>query len=1291
MKRKYYGSLMAVLLVSGLAATGQTPGTVDFTVRTTGTGLSNYNPKNIMAIWVTTESGEYVKTLKRRANNRIQYLYKWNDDSNRDVTDAVTGATLSNHQTHDVTWNCTDVNGTVVADGIYRIRVEMTTRNGTGPFTPVDHIEFTKGATEVHLTPGNETNFQDMQLDYTPTVDPEPNEFVARRSTWRFNDTGTDLHATEWKLLSYDHVIWGEQAAPLGYGGNGETSPDLDFGPDEDNKHPCYYFRKTFDATFVPQSATVYLRRDDGIVVYLNGHEIARDNMDPGATAYADHASGTVGGADETTYFEHAINPSLVVVGENIIVAEVHQASDTSSDMGFDLQLKAADSVPQTHHDIAVLGLSPGGGVPGDTIDLTVGVTNKHTTVENFAVIVSNMTDGVEIGRRAVTGIMSNQAATVSIAWDTGRFVPEGTYSLRAVAVPISGETSTADNQFDRSFVLRDPKHDIAIGRVLPVGSAVVGDTLPVEVTVVNSGSFTEQVSVVLSDLTVGGVVSTSVVRNLSPLDHAMLRVPWPTLGLALGDHTLQVVAVTVAGETNTADNMMLGTGVVETTGMGLAVVGETASIGGHAACVLGSGTTAYAGLGATLGILDLAAPVTPRLLGRLRLPGTIEALVAVGTTVFAATGPAGVQVVNAQDTAAPRTVSTFDTSGHAWDVDAAVRGDTTLLFVADGVSGLRILDVSDPRSPALLGAYQTEGPARALAVVDPTLYVVDTYNGLLVIDASDPTQPALLGQYDRIGAGQDVALSGTIAAVVDGQAMLSLVDVGSPGSPSLLGSLGLAGDGLGVAVSGTTAFVAVGGAGVEVIDISAPGSPSARVTHATRGTATGVDVQGGLALVADGPAGVSILNVATPASPTLAGTFGDVVRGADVAVSGDLAYVAAGESGLRIYSITNPALPVLAGVCDAGVSNARAVALVGTTALVADAQFGLRVVDVSTPATCAVSSTYTSALLSGVQDVAANGSRAVVTDGRRIQLLNLSGGTATAVDTYTATGQVFDLSMSTGHVFAAAGGQGLLVLKAGPSALTYGGRHDSPGVANEVKLAGDRAYLSDGREGWAVLDVSSPVSPASLGSFAAPRSSVAALAVSGDSVFLVDGAAGLDVLNVSTVATPVAEAAFDALSLPLKADVSGTTVLIGEDADGMAIFDRDRGDSDGDGLDDALEQRIVDANPSDGIDSLADVAPDGDFDGDGLTNAQEQAAGTDATDAASVFMVAATESDGPSRFTLHWHSEAGMYYSVHRASSPGGTFELLQANMPATPPLNTFTDVLAPSQRAFYMVGVSE
>lgn len=142
-----------------------TPGTVTFTVTTQSQGGS-YAPKHVLAIWVE-HNGVFVKTRKAMANQRKQYLYTWKAASNYNVTDAITGPTLNNHQTHTVEWDCTDLDGNVVADGTYVMWIEFTEKHAQGPLF---NIEFEKGPDGFDINPPDENYFKDMQLTWEPEV-----------------------------------------------------------------------------------------------------------------------------------------------------------------------------------------------------------------------------------------------------------------------------------------------------------------------------------------------------------------------------------------------------------------------------------------------------------------------------------------------------------------------------------------------------------------------------------------------------------------------------------------------------------------------------------------------------------------------------------------------------------------------------------------------------------------------------------------------------------------------------------------------------------------------------------------------------------------------------------------------------------------------------------------------------------------------------------------------------------------------------------------------------------------
>ncbi|MCB0824213.1 MAG: DUF2271 domain-containing protein [Bacteroidales bacterium] len=178
-------------------------GEMTFTVRTVTAG-GTYSPKHVLAIWVEDADG-FVKTRKAMANQRKQYLYTWKAASNYNVVDAITGSTLTSHQTHTVSWDFLDLDGNLVPDGEYTVWVEFTDKHAQGPLYT---LTFEKGPDAISLTPADETYFKDLAFDYTPYVaEFAMNETeICEYGTITFTDES--VNATSW---AWD---FGEGAAP---------------------------------------------------------------------------------------------------------------------------------------------------------------------------------------------------------------------------------------------------------------------------------------------------------------------------------------------------------------------------------------------------------------------------------------------------------------------------------------------------------------------------------------------------------------------------------------------------------------------------------------------------------------------------------------------------------------------------------------------------------------------------------------------------------------------------------------------------------------------------------------------------------------------------------------------------------------------------------------------------------------------------------------------------------------------------------------------------------------------
>lgn len=172
----------------------------------------------------------------------------------------------------------------------------------------------------------------------------EPNRYIngnfpiAKNSSWKYLDNGIDLSNT-WLPNNFDDSNWKFGNAVLGYSNPSATT--INFGPDPNNKHITTYLRHTFNGDNAQEFDSLIFKvlRDDGVVVYINGVEAFRSNMPNGNIDYTTLASGTVGGSDETTYYEFRVDNTLTP-GENTIAVELHQAEANSSDLSFDLEVE---------------------------------------------------------------------------------------------------------------------------------------------------------------------------------------------------------------------------------------------------------------------------------------------------------------------------------------------------------------------------------------------------------------------------------------------------------------------------------------------------------------------------------------------------------------------------------------------------------------------------------------------------------------------------------------------------------------------------------------------------------------------------------------------------------------------------------------------------------------------------------------------------------------------------------------------------------------------------------------
>ena len=577
---------------------------------------------------------------------------------------------------------------------------------------------------------------------------------------------------------------------------------------------------------------------------------------------------------------------------------------------------------------------------------------------------------------------------------------------------------------------------------------------------------------------------------------------------------------------------------------------------------------------------------------------------------------------------------------------------DGTTLYAACGDAGVHKVDISDPLNMELLTTYDSSGHAYGLARSGASLYLADGVSGLRELDAASL---ALTGSYRTNAPAMDVVVEGSSIYLLDHFNGL----IGLDAALNETGSYGMIAFGNRMASDGASLYVTDGegkvtqvtmatmalvtnqlvgiptlGIAVEGSDVFvARGDAGVQVLNGavlpTIGSASGLAVGGGKLYIADGFGGLSIFDAA---SKNLLGSYSAVSRSRSAAIAGGHAYLAAGNNGVRIFDLAD-----LSPVASVGCSNALDVAVADGLLLVADAFQGLELFNLSSPTNPAHLGTFAAPTNAPVRRVGASGPFAYIAEGYTLHKLDVSiPASPVLAKSYVSPEYIFDLEVSGTHVLLATGGE-LQVLSSDLVPLSG------------TSATGVQTVTADGADalaGWNYMDLSDPL-------------------------------------------TPVAVTNFGALVRAMQLTLSGEKIYASADDGGTAIIPLPAigSDSDGDGLDDALEQLIIDFDPNDDIENLADVNPDDDFDSDGQSNIHEQVAGTSLVDPDSLFAICGLEGEG-SGFAVSWYSCAGHTYTVHKSTNLMDGFTVLKSGISATEPINTHIDSEA-GECAMYMITI--
>jgi hypothetical protein len=227
---------------------------------------------------------------------------------------------------------------------------------------------------------------------------PPSETLIAPTATWRYKDDGSN-QGTAWKEPGFNDSAWALGPAELGYGEGDEAtvvddSPSPTYVTPASNHYITTYFRHAFH---VPDPArysslALYLKRDDGAVVYLNGVEVIRDNIAEGPVTYTQPSIVNIPNADEPKPWVYEVPASALVAGVNVLAVEVHQSSASNDDVSFAAELIGLPSSPEiavfagTSTTAATEQLSNGSPHPFGTVNLGASSPAQTFTVRNSGV-----------------------------------------------------------------------------------------------------------------------------------------------------------------------------------------------------------------------------------------------------------------------------------------------------------------------------------------------------------------------------------------------------------------------------------------------------------------------------------------------------------------------------------------------------------------------------------------------------------------------------------------------------------------------------------------------------------------------------------------------------------------------------------------------------------------------------------------------------------------------------------------------------------------------------------------
>ncbi len=314
------------------------------------------------------------------------------------------------------------------------------------------------------------------------------------------------------------------------------------------------------------------------------------------------------------------------------------------------------------------------------------------------------------------------------------------------------------------------------------------------------------------------------------------------------------------------------------------------------------------------------------------------------------------------------------------------------------------------------------------------------------------------------------------------------------------------------ICIDGNYAYTAGESHGVHIFDISNPVAPVWVQKIDTDGYSNRIFITGNYACVTD-EKGLNIIDISFPEYPDLIGYIETPDDCFDVYVEGTTAYVADEDDGLQIIDVSNPESPVIVNTVDTD-GLALSVWVSGNFAYIADYDYGVAVIDISDPLTASV--VHVIATSSDAFDVAVQGNYLYIGTDDDLEIWDINTPTAATNVNILPLADPDRIHLDGDYAYVADGSNGMAVVDiSSPGLESVVKVVDTPGGASDVFTQNGYAYLIDTRSALYVVDVD-PLAQAEIVDTTLTVDRASRITVSGGYAYVSNGFHSVYILDIA-------------------------------------------------------------------------------------------------------------------------------------------------------------------------------